>query len=539
MNSDVKSLSLAALACVALFANPLPAQVAVGKHKVLELVFTAAVNQPNPFDTYLLKLEVTDPAGKTFTLDGFYDGDGSGGQEGRTWKARLCPYVTGGWSWRTIPADASDRGLTGLAGQFTCVESGDQGGIVAQGRYFKLQDGDTFFPVGNFLDPVAGLPMWAYLGEETTDADRREIISRHRDVYAANKYYFYISNHSDLGSDVGRTSEYVTPWVGTRASSDKSRMDLERWKHYDIWIQQLKDDRMIAEAIIFEDGKRESYGFLPEVDKNRLLRYVMARTSTFSHMMYVICMEWPEAWKQDQVGAAGMFLQAHNPWKRPISVHLLNGKPWDFSGQSWPTFISSQLGNDDHADTVNQYVLSLRSEPIPNLADEFGILRSESDASLRAKMWASFCGGAAGVGTGSDQKAFQRFLAQSRIPFQRMSPGNHFVQDGGATRFCFAEDGHHYLVYSTSEPVRLKVSKGGLMGRWFNPRDPDASLGTAFPVVAARPGHPLKDAPTFTPPTDLSNDWVLWVSDGSHLGDGVNHPSPGASVTRVEVERQP
>src|SRR5688572_13774860 len=119
--------ALAALFCVAV--NAAPPSVEIGKHKVLELAFTAAAAPPNPFDVYLLKLEVTDPAGKTFTVEGFYDGDGKGGQSGNVWKARLTPYMAGAWRWRTVPGDAPDSRLAGLAGRFTCVASGDTGGI--------------------------------------------------------------------------------------------------------------------------------------------------------------------------------------------------------------------------------------------------------------------------------------------------------------------------------------------------------------------------------------------------------------------------
>ncbi|MDO8545631.1 MAG: hypothetical protein Q7S40_34745 [Opitutaceae bacterium] len=235
---------------------------------------------------------------------------------------------------------------------------------------------------------------------------------------------------------------------------------------------------------------------------------------------------------------AGRLLQAHNPWQRPISVHLLTSHPWVFSGESWATFIASQAGNKAGPDTVNQYALSLRGEPIPNLADEFGVLKTESDAVLRSNMWAAFCGGAAGVGTGSDQKAFQRFLAQSRIPFQRMSPANHLVQAGGASRFCLAEHGHHYLAYSTSGALQLRVTQRGLKGQWFNPRDPNATLGAPFPIAAGRGDVSLKEVQTFTPPADSTADWVLWVTDGSNLNTGPNFPSPGAIVTRIAVDRK-
>jgi Domain of unknown function (DUF5060) len=496
----------------------------VGKYQTLELVFTAASSPANPFDTYLLKLEVTDPTGVNFNVEGFYDGDGRGSQTGTVWKARLCPYRTGTWQWKTVGGDAPDTGLAGLSGQFTCVESGDPGGLVAEGRYFRFQDGDYLFPVGNFLDQASGLPLWSFLGEETTDAQRDAILARQRDVHDANKYMFYLSNHSDASDD---NQEYVTPWPGDHASSDKTRMDLVRWKLYDGYLQRMKDNGLLAYMSIFEDGKPGNYGDLPEPDRNRLLRYVMARTSAYSHMWYVLCFEWREAWTWDEVNRAGEFLQAHNPWKRLVSVHDWAFEPWEFSDQSWPTYVAAQCGNNE-TDLVklNDYVTSLRRDAIPVLADEFGILTADSVPIQRSKLRAVFCGGAAGVGTGSELKAFQRFLAQSRVPFQRMAPSNGSVEGGGATRFCLAEEGHHWVVYSRLGSFTLKTSGTGLKGFWFNPRDANGSLGAAFDVPAG--------TTRFTPP-DASQDWVLWVADGQQLNGGVTHPSGGGSDVKVVV----
>ena len=492
-----------------------------GKHKTLELVFTASSAPTNPFDTYLLKIEVTDPAGEKLSVEGFYDGDGNGGQKGNVWKVRLCPYMTGTWSWRTVAADAPDGDLAGHNGQFTCVESGDLGGLVAQGRHFQLQDGDYFYPVGHFLDAPGKLPLWSYLGEQVTDTQRSAIIARQRNFHDANKYMFYMSNHSDASWDF---KEYVTPWVGDHASSDKKRMDLPRWRLYDEYLRQMKDNGLLAYMSIFEDGKRGNYGDLPEPDRNRLLRYVMARTSAYSHLWYVLCFEWQEAWTRDEVNRAGTYLQAHNPWKRLISVHDWAFRPWAFSDQTWAAYIPAQCGNEEK-DLVklNDYVTGLRSHSIPVLADEFGY--EETDL-MRSKVWVVFCSGAAGVGTGHHLKAFQRFLAQSRIPFQRMAPSNASVEGGGVTQFCIAEAGRHYVVYSTSGSFKLTVHGTALKGYWLNPRDVDGSLGTAFNVLAG--------TSTFTPP-EVSKDWVLWVTDGTDLNSGVTHPSAGATVAQRVV----
>ena len=518
--SLVVSLALSLGASMSEAAQSVPR---VGKYKTLELIFAAEEMPANPFDTCLLKLEVTDPAGKVFMVEGFYDGDGNGAKNGRTWKARLCPYMTGIWSWRTVPGDAADSGLAGRNGRFQCTPSGDLGGIIGQGRYFRLQDGGPFYPVGNFLDEAGGLPLWSFLGEETTNAQRDAIIARQRDFHNANKYMFYMCNKSDHSDSF---SEVVTPWVGTASSSDKTRMDPARWKLYDEYLRRMKDNRMLAYMSIFEDGKPGNYGDLPMADRKRLMRYVMARTSAFSHLWYVLCFEWQEAWTKTEVNDAGEFIRAHNPWNRLLSVHDWGQAPWAYGGESWPTYIASQDGNDKTPDSVNSYVISQRTHALPHLADEFGINRTSSDPRIRGNLWAAFCGGAAGVGTGTELKAFQRFLAQSKVPYQLMTPSNGLVREGGSTRFCLAESGHHYVVYSTTGPFALSVSGTGLTGRWFNPRDPNGSLGASFPVSSG--------TSTFTP-ADTAKDWVLWVTDGTNLNTDVTHPSVGATVVPVVV----
>ena len=134
---------------------------------------------------------------------------------------------------------------------------------------------------------------------------------------------------------------------------------------------------------------------------------------------------------------------------------------------------------------------------------------------MRGNLWANFCGGAAGSGTGSELKAFQRFLSQSRVPFQRMAPANDLVEDGGSTRFVLAEVGHHYVVYSSSGIFTLNISSSELQAQWFNPRDPNASLGTPFSISSG--------SQTFIPPNSVNKDWVLWISNGSNLNRGLTH----------------
>lgn len=505
---------------VALVAPAVAGATDVERHKTLELVFTAATSPSNPFATVLLKIEVTDPAGRVFTVEGFYDGDGNGGQNGRVWKARLCPYVTGTWTWRTVTGDAPDPGLADRTGSFNCLSGSDLGGIVAQGNHFKFQSDGHVFLVGNFLDNSNGLrTTHTFMSETTTDAQRDAIIARQRDFHTSNKANIYFANRGDY------SGQSVTPWVGTASSPDRARMDLARWKLYDGYIRRFKDSKMLAEMWFFADDS--NFGSIPQADQKRLIRYALARTSAFSHTMYVLALEWSEGFTTTQINALGTYFQQHNPWGRVVSVHSV-GTTWSFDGQSWPGFIATQSGNGATADRVNSTALRMNSTyPIPHIDEEFGVLSSDSDSRQRANLWACLCGGAAGAGTGSDLKALQRFLNQSRIPFQRMSPANGLVTGGGTNRFCLTESGRHYLVYSQTGSFTLNLAGSGLSGRWFDPRDPGANLGGPFSVAAG--------SQIFTPPSSTTSDWVLWITDGSNLNSGATNPSIGATIVQVVV----
>ncbi len=511
------------------------ALVEVGKHKTYELVFTAATSLQNPFDTYLLKLEITDPNGRRFIIDGFFDGDGDGSQEGNIWKVRISPYTKGVWSWRTIRGDAYDSGLEGLRGQFVCVESRDVGGVIADRHHFRFQDSGYTYLQGNFLDFTNGLPSThTFMSEKITDTQRGDIMARHLQFHTANKVNVYFANKGDYGG------QSVTPWVGFASSNDKTRMDLARWKKYDGYIRSLKDNGMLAEMWFFADDS--GFGSLSQKIRNRLFRYAMARTSAFSNTLYVIALEWGEGWSKSSVMASGNFIQAHNPWRRLLSVHNIKPNPWAqlllipkhmhwaFSGQSWATFIATQPGNSSNTKDVNQLAIKIRDkEDIPHISEEFGILNGDSDTRLRINMWANFCGGAAGGGTGSDLKAFMRFLEQSRVPFERMHAANKLVSGGGEQRFCLAEEGHHYIVCSQSDAFNLKVNGRNLKGCWFNPRDPKASLG--FPFIVS-PGKRF-----YVPPDNISKDWVLWISDSSNLNSGNLYPCKGSVITTEIINR--
>ncbi len=120
-----------------------------------EIVLQSAVSYdgsqgtPNPFTDVQLTAQVTSPGGQTVTVDGFFDGDGAGGQSGNVFKVRVFADELGTWSWITQSNVASLNGKTGsfsvsgtLAGAF------GKGPIVTDPlhtRYFKFKQGSPVY----------------------------------------------------------------------------------------------------------------------------------------------------------------------------------------------------------------------------------------------------------------------------------------------------------------------------------------------------------------------------------------------------------
>jgi hypothetical protein len=296
---------------------------------------------------------------------------------------------------------------------------------------------------------------------------------------------------------------------------------------YDEWIERAGRERMLVCLWFFADDS--GFGSMSREDRERFLRYAMARTSAFANTFYVLGLEYEEAFTDDVLREMGTFLFRHNPWKRLMSTHLVEGGGWNFRNEEWAGFITSQAGNVTTAEKVNGHVRKFRRKhSIPLLHVEFGILLFDHDPELVRRTWANFCGGAAGGGTGSGLKSLQRFLRESRVPFQRMRPSNDLVDFGGMNRFCLAERGHHYLVYSMSGAPAVRVEGENLRGAWYDPQHPDSQLESPF---AVKPGEQV-----FQPP-DRSRDWVLWITDGSNLNSGRTHPGSLPPVVRITAQK--
>ncbi|HEX5760726.1 MAG TPA: DUF5060 domain-containing protein, partial [Thermoanaerobaculia bacterium] len=442
MTKSCRPLLAALLFAAAAFPSRAAAQVLRFDTAELTLlanaVYDARGGAPNPFDV-TLTATVTAPSGRILAVDGFFDGDGAGAAVGRAWKVRIFADEPGTWTWRTT---SSLPELAGKSGSFPC--QGTLGGVFAAGpvvvlpsrpRSFSYRNAGAVYLLGKFLDVAAPARLrfsHTLLSEQLTDADRQAMLDRHRGM-SLNKMNVYLANRGDYGGVA------TTPWVGTAAANDKRRFDLARWQTYDRWVRRLRDAGLVAQLWFFADDS--GFGDLPEADRERLIRYGMARLSGYANTFFTLALEWQEGWSAAEVATGAGQIHRWNPWDRLVSVHGLTGD-FSFPTALWADYLDLQAGNDAGHATVHAAGLRNRALAVkPLIQEEHGM--GEEDQANRQKAWAAFMAGAAGSGTGAFLKHLAAFVAT--VPFDRMQPSGALVLSGSA--YVLAEAGQVYAAY--------------------------------------------------------------------------------------------
>ncbi len=157
--------------------SPVPDKI--GLYELLELEIHSDFVPANPFDPDELdiRMEFTSPSGKIADIGAFWYQDyyKVGGQKGQPgWRARFTPTETGEWS---AIARIPQRGLESDPIRFTVVDSGRLGFVRVNPnnpRYFALDDGSFFFPIG------LNIAWWSGAGKPLSD------YQKWMDPFAAN-----------------------------------------------------------------------------------------------------------------------------------------------------------------------------------------------------------------------------------------------------------------------------------------------------------------------------------------------------------------
>jgi hypothetical protein len=527
------------------------------------LTFVTSTVAADPFATYLLKIRLTRPDASTISVEGFYaDTDGAAPY---TWRVRIQPDQVGAWSWTTILGDGTASWTTvndgacsagACSGTFTVEDVGDPGPLVRASSptpHFEWGgSGEPVYPIGVFLDEGAiascsGLTCFprfshVYASEEITGSTLRDAMrTRHASVWNANKVNIYYANNGDYG-DISSS-----PWTSGESATPTATTPLSVpfFDAMDGYLKDWKASGQLAFMWFFADDS-SNYGNATQAAQERLIRYAMARHSAYSHTVFVLALETNETGQITTARAAalGAYAETKNPWGRLLSSHQMQsfgisgttiGCTVILNGEPWMDFWASQVGNTATNDQVFTCGTTIFNSfgSLPHDSEEFYLTPGSptgQEAQGRERLWAAFLSGA-GSGTGTDTANLQAFLLASRVPFHRMTPDAAIVSGGSTSGFARRETGHHFLVYkrTTSTSVTVTTAGSGLLGYWWDPADNTSpALSASFSVTAG--------TSAYTPPSNPSGQWALWITDGSNLLANVRlHPDPETDTTTVQA----
>jgi hypothetical protein len=264
---------------------------------------------------------------------------------------------------------------------------------------------------------------------------------------------------------------------------------------YEDWLVRMRDAGVLAHVWFFADNS--NFGDLPEADRERLIKYSMARLSGYVNTAFILTLEWQEGWSTTEVNNFANLIHQSNPWARLVSVH---GTPGNFAFPTalWADYMDIQAGNSVTHAALNKSTLTNRALAIkPVIQEEHGM--GQEDTLHRQRAWAAFTGGAAGVGTGGYLKYLVSFT--QAVPFQLMDPDQTLVLSGGA--YALAQKGSAYVFYLHSggtAKVDLRAATGTFTAQWYDPR---TGAWKAAPAAAGG------TTPSYTVPS--SGDWVLYL----------------------------
>jgi hypothetical protein len=250
--------------------------VTIPRRTVGEWALESAKAYDNPFGDVALEATFTGPSGRSFTIPGFYDGDG-------TWRVRFNPNEVGRWTYATAARPADPH--LAAEGAFEVTANEALGTLVATpGRAwgFCYESGEPAFLLG---DTVYNLFGMAHCGGDVQG------YLRHRAGQGFNLFRvrFPVSPyHPPEGYSEWQTRR-TWPWGGSEQKPLFDRFNLDYFRTVDRVIQWGEELGVGFEAIMeawgFEYPFNDRSVFLPEWEA-LWMRYLIARYDAYNCLYF-------------------------------------------------------------------------------------------------------------------------------------------------------------------------------------------------------------------------------------------------------------
>lgn len=285
----------------------------------------AGPSHGNPFTDVELRAVFTAPSGKTLSVPGFYDGNGS-------YKVRLLMPEAGEWTFTTA---SNARSLDGVTGSFTArqADAGAKGVVrVANTFHFAYQDGTPYLPVGT--TSYAWTHQGDVLEKQTLDTLAAGPFNKMR-MCVFPKSYLFNENEPEL-----------YPFEGSLvAGFDYERPNPAFYRHLEQRIGQLDELGIEADLILFHAYDRWGFSTMSPGQDDRYLKYVVARLASHRNIWWSLANEYDLLFRkttEDWERFAGI-VQADDPSGHLLSIHNCQ----DFYDYSRPWITHSSIQRQD------------------------------------------------------------------------------------------------------------------------------------------------------------------------------------------------
>lgn len=354
---------------------------------------------PNPFLDYRLIVDFTSPGGQTYSVPGFFAGNGQGLGEGNVWRAIFAADQAGTWSYRANfrqetnlaveldPSRGSTASFHGESGNFT-VSGVDPSaaGFLRWGRldyvadhYLKFRNGPYWIKTGtdspenflafagfdgtedrggvrsgflHFYEPHRGDIRGddPYFVSRDSGVDSRGIIGalNYLSDQAVNSIYFLPMN---LGGDGYDTHPFLAP---ERTRYFKTHFDISKLEQWNTVLNHAQR-RGIALNVVLNETEIENREWHDDgqfgLERKLYYREMIARFG------YLLAAKWniseENNFSVDFVREAASYLAALDWTSKPVSIHT---PPDRFENYF------AVLGNPDITATSIQYSVDRASE---------------------------------------------------------------------------------------------------------------------------------------------------------------------------------
>lgn len=284
----------------------------------VEIVFSARRGHTDPFQSVVLDVVFTDPAGQSHRVPAFWAG-------GATWKVRYASPLPGRHRWQSVCNVTDDPGLHGVEGS---VEMRRYRGtnplfkhgpirVAADRRHFEYADGKPFFWLGD--------TWWMGLSQRLHWPDEFAELTADRKTKGFNVVQIVAGLYPDMFPfDPRGANEAGFPWEAEYAAIRPEYFDAA-----DRRLQYLVDQGMTP-CIVGAWGY-----FLPWMGQAKMQahwRYLIARYAAWpvvwcaageANLPWYLAPGFPYDDRKQAQGWTDIlrFIRATDPFRRPLTIH--------------------------------------------------------------------------------------------------------------------------------------------------------------------------------------------------------------------------